>query len=767
MGYACYMDVFTDTMALHKEMTKFINPEIDSSLNRSFEIQMNGSWFRSRPFRTKTIALGMMIMLLLISCNLFTPGSTGQTIPLKVYVLEDGIYTITAKDLKEVGWDFEHLDPARLKVIHLGRDIPIWVVAEGSNITIKFFGQATDNKYTSLNPYFLVYEGEEIDGLGVGYKFLLNADGSEAAGGEIVDNNKNFQKPRDSYISTVHAEENLLYSPQVELGDTWLWGSLTAPQKKDYEITLNNLVDADGKITIELWGRTEAAESPDHHIQVAINDHPISDEMWDGAGWFTIVTDIPGGVLQEGKNTITMEAPGDTGVLVDIILLDWFKIEYPRQFIATDDRSEVGSDGQNNQLSGFSGDISIYDITFPDNVEFIGIFESSKGALVYTGDKDHKYLALGPRGYLSPDNLVPLITDVDLLDPANAADYVAIGPSELLEPINPLLEYRTAQGLQVMSIPVEVIYNHFSHGVPEPEGIRAFLKYVYGNWEKTPEYILLVGDASYDPRGYISDPENNQLPTFFVNTTFGGETASDVLFTQIDDDLLPDIALGRVPAQSTKQVQIFVEKLMAYEQQENEVWQERVLAISDGQDPIFEGEAEAFLNQFSSEYQTNLIAADANSSEGNEQVREGIEIGNLLVSYFGHGSIDMWGKDQLFTVGDAAELSNEDRFPIVLTMSCLNGLFTHPEIESLAEALLWNSKGGAVAALAPTSLTLTTDQTILSQAFADQLSENPGATIGEILLNAQREIPGENPGAVEVLLTFLLFGDPAMNLAYP
>ena len=72
-----------------------------------------------------------------------------------------------------------------------------------------------------------------------------------------------------------------------------------------------------------------------------------------------------------------------------------------------------------------------------------------------------------------------------------------------------------------------------------------------------------------------------------------------------------------------------------------------------------------------------------------------------------------------------------------------------------------------MAALAPTSLTLTTDQIYLSRGIVDNLSNNAGATLGELLLSAQREIPIENPGAFEVMLTFLLFGDPATRLVYP
>jgi hypothetical protein len=319
-----------------------------------------------------------------------------------------------------------------------------------------------------------------------------------------------------------------------------------------------------------------------------------------------------------------------------------------------------------------------------------------------------------------------------------------------------------------MEIPVEAIFDRFGYGMPEPEGIRSFLRYAQNNWDTAPKFVLLVGDATFDPHGNISDQEVNGVPTFMVNTFYGGETASDILFAQLDDDLLPDLAVGRVPARDSQQVEVFVEKLLAYENQtEEDVWQHRILAISDTQDPIFKAGAEAFLDQFSTIYQTELFAFEEKSGDVDDQVKDEIEEGNLIVSYFGHGSINMWGKDQLFTAETAAELHNDDRLPVMMTMTCLNGLFTHPEVESLAETLLWNSNGGAVTVLAPTSLTLTTDQTLLSRAIIDTLSDNPGSSLGEILLKAQREIPSENLGAVEVMLTFLLFGDPAMHLVYP
>jgi hypothetical protein len=141
--------------------------------------------------------------------------------------------------------------------------------------------------------------------------------------------------------------------------------------------------------------------------------------------------------------------------------------------------------------------------------------------------------------------------------------------------------------------------------------------------------------------------------------------------------------------------------------------------------------------------------------------------GALLVAYFGHGSITQWGKDRIFTTDDVATLTNGHRLPVVLNMTCLTGLFTHPQVDSLAETLLWQQEGGAVAVLAPTSLTLPGDQSFLSRALAEALFRDRLPTLGQALLQAQRQIPTDEPGTRDVMRTFLLFGDPALRVAYP
>ncbi len=137
----------------------------------------------------------------------------------------------------------------------------------------------------------------------------------------------------------------------------------------------------------------------------------------------------------------------------------------------------------------------------------------------------------------------------------------------------------------------------------------------------------------------------------------------------------------------------------------------------------------------------------------------------MLVAYFGHGSVTQWGRDDLFTVDDVTGLGNGDRMPIVVNMTCLTGLFTHPQVDSLAETLLWEAGGGAVAVLAPTSLTLPADQGFLSDALAEAVQGGEAVTLGEISQEARRQIHAEQQGGMDVLMTFLLFGDPALQLA--
>lgn len=694
------------------------------------------------------------------------PEEPGARSPqaLKIYVTEEGIYELTAASLEAAGFSLTGLEGSQFQLSFQGRSQPVWVSGGGKELVLRFYGQVSRSPYTRQNVYWLAAGEAALPVVDV----PLDTEPASDLGGEV-----SMALPSATYLETARLEQNILYNPQVEAGENWLWFSIPAPKTETVEANLQALAGGPGRLRLMLWASTQAEQNPDHHVCLRVNGQPVVDETWDGKGRRLIQAALPAGVLVEGSNRIEIEMPGDTGVVADITFVDWLEIDYPRRLAAEADRLGFDSPGGVHMLEGLSEPAVVYDVTIPEAAAPL-----STGDLPgysFHGQAGHRYWAVGPQGYRTPERLALAITSPDLRRSGSNADYVAVGPPDLLEPLQPLLDWRAGQGLQVLSVPLEAVYDQFNGGMPDPEALRAFMRFAQQNWQLAPHYLLLVGDATYDPLGYQAPPEANRLPVFLVPTVFGGQTASDLGFAQLDGARWPpasrsgtlrlDLAVGRIPARSPKQVAALVEKVLRFERTSSgEAWRRRVLAVADGQDPVFRTDAQAFLDLFSAGIQTELLAPQPGTSAPNQQVRDRINQGDLLVAYFGHGSINMWGKDKLFTTTDAQALSNGDRLPVVLNMTCLTGLFTHPKVESLAETLLWHPGGGAVAVLAPTSLTLPNDQSFLSHPLVQAFLDDPQATLGDVLLRARQQVPVDSPGTLDVLQTFLLFGDPALRL---
>jgi hypothetical protein len=526
---------------------------------------------------------------------------------------------------------------------------------------------------------------------------------------------------------------------------------------------LKDLAAGSGRIRVSLWARTEAPANPDHHLVLSVNGQPVADQTWDGKGRYQLDASIPAGVLKEGSNSIGLQLSSIEGIAADIVLLDWVEVGYPRKSIPVMGSLDFISPGGETSLAGFSGDTGIFDISDREQPALISVQDGTGGTL--HGIKGHHYLIVGPKGFLKPDRITPAEYVPDLRAAGLGADYVAIGPHDFFEPLQPLLDFHQQHGLKVLSVPVNAVYDQFGSGFPEPEAIRDFMKYAAKAWQPAPHYLLLVGDATYDPRGYQSSAELNRLPAFMVSTIYGGETASDVDFSQLDGDSKPDIAVGRIPAAKPEQVSLLVQKSLAFESSaRQQSASPEVLAVADGQDPNFQVDAQNFLDLFPSGFQTELIAPPPGASGTDQQIIDRLQQGDLLIAYFGHGSLNMWGKDRLFTTQDVAKLTKMQQLPVFFNLTCLTGLFTHPQIESLAEALLWQPEGGAAAVLAPTSLTLPNDQSFLYKPLVQAMLDDPSGTLGDFLLYARRQVPVDAPGRRDVMETFLLFGDPALQL---
>ncbi len=708
------------------------------------------SWQR----RTSGAVL-LLCILLVAGCGPAVPPETQNATPaqaVRVLVAADGMYRLSLDELRAVVPEWGNIDPQQLHLRYRGQAYPLWIERNADTAHLSFYGQASQERHAPQNVYWLEYAEQAPE----------SPDSPPPVPTDEADG-----EPDTVYTATLHLEQNLRYDPLVDSGDHWLWQTLRAPQSAEFDLPLSDVAPGAAVLTVDVWAETEAPQEPDHHLRLVLNGELIADVTWDGAGHFTAVASLPDGVLTAGSNTLVVAAPGESAAAVDILSLDRIRLDYPRFLVADHGELVFDSAGDSHALDGFDGSVSIVDITnVPTSTRMIEMQPQDDGSVRFTGAAGQRYIAVDATGYRAPAGLEPVRPTHNLRRADLSADYVAVGPPDLLAPLEPLLNWRAEHGLTTLSVPLDDIYNQFSHGIPGPEGVRAFLRYASQTWQTPPRYLLLVGDYSYDPWGSIAPAEANRTPTFFTSTVYGGETASDVAFAYLDEDLTPDLAVGRIPAREAAQVQTVVDKTLTYEQQEAPATPPRLLAVADNQEASFRSDAQNFLGHFPNVYTSMLLSPEAGSTDIPQQVTAALAENPWLVAYFGHGSIRQWGQAQFFDADMVADLSGSERLPVMLHFTCLTGLFTHPDVQSLTETLLWQPDSGAVAVLAPTSLTLPSDQSFLVNGMAEALLDEPDTTLGTALLRAWQVVATAEmrPARRDVAQTFLLFGDPALGM---
>jgi hypothetical protein len=86
----------------------------------------------------------------------------------------------------------------------------------------------------------------------------------------------------------------------------------------------------------------------------------------------------------------------------------------------------------------------------------------------------------------------------------------------------------------------------------------------------------------------------------------------------------------------------------------------------------------------------------------------------------GHGSMQQSTRGNVVFTDDIPDLSNDQRLPVMVMMTCLNGCFAMPSgSRSLAEEMLLSDGAGAVAAFASTRLTPAQVQKLLDQCLVE------------------------------------------------
>jgi hypothetical protein len=126
--------------------------------------------------------------------------------------------------------------------------------------------------------------------------------------------------------------------------------------------------------------------------------------------------------------------------------------------------------------------------------------------------------------------------------------------------------------------------------------------------------------------------------------------------------------------------------------------------------------------------------------------------------------VRQWAAERLFHRDDVAALRNTGQLPVVLQMTCFTGLFHEPGGTTLDETLLRAAEGGAVAVWGATGLGVATGHQQLAQGFLAAALQRQEGTIGAATLTGKLALAASGAGALDLLDTFTLLGDPATRL---
>lgn len=683
---------------------------------------------------------------------------------LRVEVRQDGLYRINYEDLPLLKMGRPVLVPGSLVLSCQGREVPLRVVcasgrALGPGDYLEFYGKGLDTVFTDTNVYSLTWQGRPTRHLDV-------ATAAPGAGAAVT-----------TFRDTVHVEQNKAIwalVPGAPNVDWWFWESVLAPLTRTYAFTLPDGGTGTAHLKVTFQGYSAMA-TPDHHTKVSVNGTLVGDEFWTGQTVHVTEGDIPAGVLASGDNTLTLECPGDSGAAADQIWFNHFDVSWTRPIKATSDAVTFNVPASGPAVvtaTGFtSPDLRIYDVTDPYAPRRLdGFTVSAQGGTYQASFSDDLSVA---RTYVATTaGAARKVASLDLWAPSgirtspySGADYLVVTGRSMLSAVEPLLQVRRAQGLRSMAVAMEDIYGEFSDGIADPVALKRFLNFAHQNWvAPAPQYVFLLGDASYDYRNYLGTGKANVVPVHLCITEDLGLTPDDNWFiTEDETDATPFMSIGRMPAKTAADAATVVTKLLHYEQS-GVAPAGRSLLVADDTSPSF---------QITSEYMATLMPSalvptkvymsqQASTTAANAAILSAFNSGLYLSTYFGHGNQLIWTRN-IFTASDVAKLTNAEQLPFVLSFDCLNGYYASPTVYALGEVLAMTPGKGSIATFAASGLGYIWEHEMLGGNLLKALFKTPGQRLGDVCTKGKVDAYF-NGARVDVFRAYQLLSDPALVL---
>jgi hypothetical protein len=420
---------------------------------------------------------------------------------------------------------------------------------------------------------------------------------------------------------------------------------------------------------------------------------------------------------------------------------------------------------------------------------------------------------------------LPEVTEISSNQEYN---LIILTADEFYNDLQALKTHKINRGVPTEIFRLSQILN--SQGQDDQEKIKYFIKDAIEEYGTTN--VLLVGtwyknddDLHKFPvrltHVYMDDSDNDEFVSdlYYADIYDGeGEFASwdtndnqiygeyhETLTSKRDDvDLHPDVALGRIAAKDSSEVTTYVNKVIAYENQEayTQNWFTDLVVVGGDSfideeydpDQVLEGE---LVNQEVMDimdgfipkkmWVTNGVLGRALPT-GVSSISDAIDDGCGFIDWSGHGNTNIWathphGNDRTWLPTPAGgyrssnvdDLNNGNELPVVVTGACSVGKF-YKDKNCFSMSWLTNENGGGIASFGATALGYAYISSYVTYGLVERIGMNmfdaykDGAiTIGEMWtrgINDYLKSPGLDSDAdYKTIEEWQFFGDPTLQIA--
>jgi hypothetical protein len=578
------------------------------------------------------------------------------------------------------------------------------------------------------------------------------------------------------FRDTVRFEEegDMLFAPWVAAdqpdADYWFWDFLFGGSQDTIDLTLDLPDPAAagvGELRVELRGRTKLNPGNEHQVYAELNGQRLGSVAWDGFDVAVLVAQFDQGLLRpDGNNMLRLGSVYPAGTTPGQFL-NAVEVDYQRNPVAHNGELWLRgvSGGGTQAVNGFSSpDILVVESPLRGaKLRNDGrVYREGAGwAVDFATDPGTDFLVVESSALRAP--VIEGPASADLRNRRNGAAYLIIAPREFAAAAEALADYRSASFGAVKIAWLDDIYKEFGAGRVDPFAIGQFMRTAVGDWRQAPAMVLLLGRGSLDHKDRMGLGDSF-VPVLMTSNPWT-LAPSDARLLGFESGITP-FAFGRLPIMNDGEGLAYLEKLRRHEGGVGSSQQNRAVVSADNPDDAgnFHADADALLAQMISLGIDEFVPLY--HRQGETTVRSGLTSSSnwesRLVSYSGHGWALQLGdhRENFLKVDDADALSN-GTYPVFSAFTCSAAQDAFPGVRAVSSHLVLNSQGGAIAAIAPTGLSLNADAHVLGREFLDSLYGGGSSPVGTAFANAKSQAAGQVSEFTIPLYTVV--GDPAVH----